>query len=681
MSRLLLTGLAGALVLALVAFVGQGTAAPVPWVADGNTHIGDPDDPLELGSYSVAGNVHTVTGGGGDWWDWGERAHIAYKNMPAGEWRLETAISPVPIPPVAPGDHDFWVKAGLFIRNDADVGTLGDEREVNAFMAALRSDRNESAFQWRPDANNNWMGNTQYGGPNAPVALAIQRRLLGGVFPIVEGFVDFGSGWEAVGGTMMLNLADEPVAGLAVTAHRNQAGHTLTVDFTDPVITDPVLPPPPPDQRALGFTPPQGGMDTWGIREVHGAGDVGNLETVVQRLNEDADGTNPGTRVDYQAPVVNIWDSAGRGHFLFDSPYGVVTEGHVGAGGVDNISLVMSGQIVVPESGWYTFNCNSDDGFELAVDGKVVMEANYGKGTSDVLGYVELDAGVHPIRVLNWEGGGGAAVEVSAAPGLHASADGDFRMIGYKSVGQIPIPGLADEVMMTASPPDGWSGEPVHPGDPSIGGLNDATLALVECMTAVPPTCSTGMYAAVNHNDPGFGGPGMLGGDVPFPNDQPDVDDDNFGVLVSGVLEIPMDGTYHIGFNSDDGAKLQIVGHAWNSIVANDTGSAVIDGEWLVTDVPTGWSMTAGEIDLPAGQHEFNLMYFEIGGGAFLEMFGRSALAAGLPDAPWHLLTVGGADIMVDHDGLQLIPEPATWLMLVSGVLAMGLMWFRRRRA
>ena len=85
-----------------------------------------------------------------------------------------------------------------------------------------------------------------------------------------------------------------------------------------------------------------------------------------------------------------------------------------------------------------------------------------------------------------------------------------------------------------------------------------------------------------------------------------------------------MDGTYDLGFNSDDGAKMRIVGQDWNSILPGSNGDAVIDGEWLTTDALTGSSYTAGEIDLAAGFYKLEVVMFERGGGAGLEVFGRN---------------------------------------------------------
>jgi hypothetical protein len=407
----------------------------------------------------------------------------------------------------------------------------------------------------------------------------------------------------------------------------------------------------------LAFTPPQGSTGTWGVREVTNAGGVGNLSETVQRLNEDADGTNPGTRADYQAPVINIWDSGGEGHVEPSDPYGVVTNGDVAAGEVENIAMVMSGKIAVPTAGTYTFDVNSDDGFQLSIDGSIVMEFNAGKGVSDVLGKADLTAGTHDIRVLYWEGGGGAAVEVHAAQGDKDAYDDDFRLIGHKSIGSYGVPGIFVASVTVGSEPNGPD--------------QIVNLAQAEAALAAGPN-QEGEYTVVNFSDPEGGNDGDFPGGVPFPNDTP-ADDEDFGVMVTAALDIPEDGTYELGFNSDDGAKMRILGQDWSSILPGSHSGAVIDGEWLTTDELTGTSWTAGEIDLTAGFYKLEAIMFERGGGAGLEIFGRNSVGGA-----YELLTSTSARIAEDFDGLQLVPEPSTLAMLL-GIAAIGLLVRRRK--
>ena len=130
----------------------------------------------------------------------------------------------------------------------------------------------------------------------------------------------------------------------------------------------------------------------------------------------------------------------------------------------------------------------------------------------------------------------------------------------------------------------------------------------------------------------------------------------DFAVKVTGLLDIHAAGTYHIGFNSDDGVSLRIQGRSWDSIAEDVTGNAAIVGDELKNDSVTGWSFTAGQITLPAGCHSFEAVMFERGGGAFFELLGRGVSDQGVADPSWHLLRVGGAKAAAPTGGLQLVP-------------------------
>lgn len=86
---------------------------------------------------------------------------------------------------------------------------------------------------------------------------------------------------------------------------------------------------------------------------------------------------------------------------------------------VDNYALDIK-TVLSLQPGVYQIGANSDDGFGLTFGNPnewstiklLVSKADYGKGTSDVDGYVYVSqAGLYPARLLFFEGGGGNAVE------------------------------------------------------------------------------------------------------------------------------------------------------------------------------------------------------------------------------------------------------------------------------
>jgi len=695
----------------LMAVVAQG--APIAFVADGNKDIGDPDnaraqasaDPAAAGSYSVVGNVHTVTGGGGDWWGGGEMAHIAYTST-SGDFRIESEIAwqgnPV----------NSWAKAGLFMRNDLNTATdeAGGEKEVNALMAFVDPNNTVAAsLQWR-DTPTSGMGDSSWkdddSGANPVQKVAIQRREVATGLYLVEGFADTGSGWFKVAGHTYTEMADTIYTGLAVTGHQNlynipdddpDAGDvpwTETADFTAPVFTDPVnvlgL---DTAMRPIGVALPYGGQGYWGVREVladqddthavHFKDQPNNLEQAIAVI--EAGGGTAGAVEDYQASFLNIHDSSGQGHVTYwQSNYGLVDAGHKAKGSLDRAALVANGRIAIPVTGWYTFDVNSDDGFELAIDGTIVQEANYGKGTSDVLGQAYLEAGEHDIRVLHWEGDGGAAIEVLAAPGYKTGYDATFVPIGQPAVAAQDYPDTPD-VDSNGGASAGWDVVTIY--NPSAGNL-DAAISNVEgywAGTLTPTTFGTAVADYIAYNDPDDGGgkqPFLGNGDYnPFPGEVSGTAENSFAAGARGTMHLDAAATITFVTYSDDGVRFRLVG--------------ADDGDWIdrgstkagdFTTLAEGFKFTSWNADcwatiaLDAGDYDLELMYQEGGGGAHVVLYAFYG-EWGEPDASdWFLLGAEGLNVDTEAiaAGLELVPEPATLALLGIGGMCVAV--FRRRR-
>lgn len=631
--------------------LAAGPAAADIGVFAGSQDIGNPPwDPALAGSagYDSGTGIYTVTGGGSDWWSDGECAHFAYKPI-TGDFRLEADVNFI-----ATVGMSEWAKAGVAIRNNLNIGDPG-MKQVNFLSAVTAPNRWTPAgtFQYRLNADWGMSDNTWWGAQPAKVAIQMNTvNVEGQSVPFVEGFLDYGSGWQRVNGLAALNLNSSFYAGLAVTAHDN--GRLETAEFSNVAFVAPTAP-----QGVPAYLPwepgkyvpgPAGGMGYFGVREVWNNGGVGNLGEAYERIRNVGGGAFV---VDYQPGAINIHDSDWNGQFGNDATFGVVTAGYTGKGSVDNISMVAHGTVRIPVSDTYTFCVNSDDGFELKVGNQVVAVANYGKGASDVLGSRYMEAGDYRVQLLYWEGSGGASVELSAARGWKGGWDGDFRPIGYPAV---KIPGLAGDVNIEATQPEAyWP-----------GGRDQALQAILDGRAA--GTNSTSTADRVNHSDPQNGG-GTYGGDMDFPNNT-DNDDNDFAFMATGTLRIPASGIWYIGFQSDDGDALQIAGQTWLEVVENWTGYAVIEGDWLKTDAWTGNSHTVGKIALAAGDYPFTLVGYEGGGGSYFELFGSDTLGI-------YELIVGG-DGQAFPAGLELVPEPTTLVLLGLGA---GLALWRRRRS
>ena len=628
--------------------------APVNFVSLGR--LGD--DPVAAGAWGSGWGFDTVWGGGGDWWNDGEYGSFLYQPI-SGDFRIEADVTWINRTGTWT-DMDEWVKAGLAVRNDVDTGP-GNEKEVNYFTIHMRPDRHAVSHQGRPTSTSDVFYTTVDLLPlQDNRRISLNRTTVSGI-PYVEGFVHDGTDWVKIRGDYALQLADSAYVGLAVTAHNND-GRLEGAEFRGVEIfpawpaTAPGRVPGTPVNDPENVRPVLGG---WGVIEVVNNGVMDGIPAAVTSLESGGD------RLTYNLMgPLNLNDHEGdAANFGNDVGYGVAYEGlAIGApwpapGSVDDLALLARGRVRIPSTGAYSFYIRSDNGEEMVVrqgSTQLILRDDALWDTHSI-GTVNLTAGHADIQVIHREDYGEADLEVAAAMGATSNLD-DFVLIGKPGLGTIPIPGYADTLRMVATEPGGYEHE--------VGDLPVWTAEINTLQEALDAYWwgeaeGTSLYSApgfVNHEDPDVGGPGAIPGDVPFPNDVPGASEDDFAIVVEGAICVPEDGLYQIGYNSDDGAALQIYGQTWLGIVPGSHAGAVINGDQLITDEVTGWSWTAGEIDLTAGNHDFGSVMFDRAGGAFYEIFGRGQAADGAWDPVWHLLTVDSCGYYEDPAGLELIP-------------------------
>jgi hypothetical protein len=427
----------------------------------------------------------------------------------------------------------------------------------------------------------------------------------------------------------------------------------------------------------------------WNVRRINGTPDMQHVAAVEMAMYS---GLHAGT-ADYQTSTINFRDqNSGDGY----AGGGVFFPGDNPGNADENFfSIYARGRIRIETEGDYTFGFSGDDGAELQIHGQnFLSSSNFGDagnsnlvrsniggfpahegdrisyasptGNGAVVGVVHLTPGDYDLTYKWFENGGGAHAEVFAAPGVHTSFNGAFRPIGHQRGPDVGVLGVTS---------DGWAVQTTAPGGTPLNNLGQA---VTEFITENPPIV---VYPNINFNDPQSGGPGRIGGDVPFVGNT-GADDEDFALLATAKLVVPVDGIYQIGFQGDDGGEFGFLDPSveFFQLTQNQTGASVIGpgvfggvANAITCDCLTGDSSTVGLVALAAGEYDVYAGFWERGGGAYFEVFG------GAQGSAMTLISMNGAGVIQDFDGLQLVPEPSSFVLVGIGLVG-GFVGLRRRR-
>ena len=246
-----------------------------------------------------------------------------------------------------------------------------------------------------------------------------------------------------------------------------------------------------------------------------------------------------------------------------------------------------------------------------------------------------VDDGTNLALTMKQVGGPKAAVVTAASGSVMAT-----NLISFHNREGGRVSHLDDVVIVDGTPgplPRAWVQDFFHVrqvmSTGTVSNLADAD-ALLAGTNAFSE--ASGLYRTINFLD--TGGNGLIGNDARFPIDGAG-DENDFAVEVLGQLNIDEAGDFFFGVNSDDGSRLRIDGI-----------------EVILDDMQRGPHSIWGHVELAAGAHDLEFVYFERAGGAEVEL----------------LMYDGAGNIAL----LQAIPEPATLTLLALG----GLGFVARRR-
>ena len=146
------------------------------------------------------------------------------------------------------------------------------------------------------------------------------------------------------------------------------------------------------------------------------------------------------------APVINYFNTGSEGHYDNNNPFPSTTIG----GDVEDFVVLVTGRILIPLSGDWSFGVNSDDGFGVEMtNGSSVLTFSYPspRSPSDTIVTFNIpNGGFYDVRLVFYERGGGSGLEFFAAQGRYRTFDAArFRLVGNVAGGGLYVMSSSDE--------------------------------------------------------------------------------------------------------------------------------------------------------------------------------------------------------------------------------------------
>lgn len=135
-------------------------------------------------------------------------------------------------------------------------------------------------------------------------------------------------------------------------------------------------------------------------------------------------------------PYINFFNTGTEGHNANNQSFPGITMGV----DIDDYVVEVVGMIHIPTAGNYSFDVNSDDGFGMQI-GSFEMSFPAPKSPSDIISTFNFsEPGYYPLRLVFYERGGGAGLELFAAKGSFSAWDSvNFRLVGDTANGGLEV--------------------------------------------------------------------------------------------------------------------------------------------------------------------------------------------------------------------------------------------------
>ena len=170
---------------------------------------------------------------------------------------------------------------------------------------------------------------------------------------------------------------------------------------------------------------------------------------------------------------------------------------------------------------------------------------------------------------------------------------------------------------------------------------------------------SSGFFEFIDFRDlEGGGDDGNFSNNIAFPNNSA-ANDNDFAIRATATVILPVAGDWTFGTNSDDGVRLRVNG---GNVIVDDSIHAPED--------------RFGTVNLGVGSHTLDLVFFERGGSAGVELFAAQGGFSSFAGNGFQLV----GDTANGGLATAAVPEPQTYLMFFTILFGAGFMAIRSRR-